>query len=332
MLCTQTLGNARCVHCDIACADDADIVEVLYRRIVIIAVSLHEVYTGKKLVSGVNAEEILAGNVQELRQTCARADEHGLIAVCKQLVNGLTLANDCVVYDLNAHGLEVLDLGSNDLLGQTELGDTVNQNAAGLVECLKNGNVVAHLAQIACAGEAGRAGADDRDAVTVGFRSLDLVLDFLVHVVVGDKALEAADADALALNAANALTLALFLLRTNTAADSRQGVGGGDDLISCVKVALCDLGDELGDAYRNGAAGAAGHVVAVEAALCLVHCHLGSVAESDLVKVAGADYGILLGHRVFIHSHVSHCAYLRSYCRYALQPRPALPCRTLRAL
>ena len=270
--------------------------------------------------------------MQELRQTCARADEHGLIAVCKQLVNGLALADDGIVYDLNAHCLEVLDLGSNDLFGQTELGDTVNQNAAGLVECFKDGDVVAHLTQITCAGEAGRAGADDRDAVTVGFGGLDLVLYFLVHVVVGDKALEAADADALALNAANALTLALFLLRANTAADSRQGVGGGDDLISCVKVALCDLGDKLGDAYRNGAAGAAGHVVAVKAALCLVHCHLGSVAESDLVKVAGADYGILLGHRVFIHSHVSHCAYLRSYCRYALQPRPALPCRTLRAL
>ena len=222
-----------------------------YRRIVIIAVSLHEVYTGKKLVSGVNAEEILAGDVQELRQACARADEHCLIAVCKQLVNGLTLADDGVVYDLNAHGLEVLDLGCNDLLGQTELRNTVDQNAAGLVECLKNGNVVAHLAQIACAGEAGRAGADDRDAVTVGFGGLDLVLDFLVHVVVGDKALETADTDALALDAANALTLALLLLRANTAADSRQGVGGGDDLICCVKVALCDLGDEFGDAYRN---------------------------------------------------------------------------------
>ena len=149
-----------------------------YRRIVIIAVSLHEVYTGKKLVCRVNAEEVLAGDVQELGQACAGADEHCLIAVLEQLVNGLALADDCVVYDLNAHGLEVLDLGCNDLLGQTELGDTIDQNAAGLVECLKDGNVVAHLAQVACTGEAGRAGADDRDAVTVGFGSLDLVLDF----------------------------------------------------------------------------------------------------------------------------------------------------------
>ena len=332
MLSAQTLGNARCVHCDVACTDNADVVEMLNRRIVIIAVSLHEVYAGEKLVCGVNAEQVLAGDVQELGQTCAGADEHCLKAVLEQLVDGLGLADDGVVYDLDAHCLEVIDLGSNDLLRKTELRNTVNKNTAGLVESLEDGDVIAHLAQIARAGEGSRAGADDRDTVTVGLGSLDLILDFLVHVVVGNKTLEAADADALALDAAHALALALLFLGADTAADCGQRVGGGDDLICCVKVALCDLGDEFGDAYRNGAAGAAGHIVAVEAALCLVHCHLGSVAESDLVKVAGADYGILLGHRVFIHSHISHYAYLRSYCRYALQLRPAPLCRKRHAL
>ena len=332
MLSAQTLGNAGRVHCDVACADNADVAEVLNGRIVIVAVSLHEVHAGEKLVGGVNAEQVLTGDVQELGQTCAGADEHCLEAVLEQLIDGLGLADDGVVYDLDAHCLEVIDLGGNYLLGQTELRNTVNKNAAGLVEGLKNGYVIAHLAQISCAGEGSGAGADDRDAVTVGLGSLDFVLDFLVHVIVGDKALEAADADRFALDAAHTLTLALLFLRADTAADGGQGVGGGYDLICCVKVALCDLGYEFGYAYRNRAAGAAGHVVAVEAALCLVHCHLGSVAESDLVKVAGANYGILLGHRVFIHSHISHYAYLRSYCRYALQLRPALPCRTRRAL
>lgn len=269
--------------------------------------------------------------MQELGQTCAGADEHCLEAVLKQLVNGLGLADDGVGDDVNAHCLEVLDLGSNDLLGETELRDTVNENAAGLVEGLKNGDIVAELAQIACTGKAGRTRADNGDLVTVGFGSYGCDLLGLVHVVVCDKALKAAYADALTLDAADALGLALLLLRANTAADGGQGVGGGDYLISCIEVALCDLCDELGNTNGNGAAGTAGGVVAVKAALCLVHCHLGSVAESDLVKIACTDHGILLGHRVFIHSHISHCAYLRSYCRYALQPRPARACRRLHA-
>ncbi len=91
------------------------------------------------------------------------------------------------------------------------------------MECLKNGDVVAILRRSPAQVRAGRAEPTHRDAVTVGFGSLDLVLDFLVHVVVGDKALEAADADALALDTANALRFALLLLRANTAADCGQG-------------------------------------------------------------------------------------------------------------
>ena len=71
MLCTQTLGNARCVHCDIA--DDTDIVEVLYRRHRNRGKPLRRFTTGKKLVSRVNAEEVLAVGMQESGQTGAGA-------------------------------------------------------------------------------------------------------------------------------------------------------------------------------------------------------------------------------------------------------------------
>ena len=269
--------------------------------------------------------------MQELRQTCAGADKHSLEAVFKQFVNGLALADDGVVDDLDAHGLEVIYLSGDYLLRQTELRDTVDQNAAGLVEGFKDGDVVAQLAQVARAGEARRAGADDRDAVTVGLGDLDLVLDFLVHVVICDKALKTADADALALDAAHALRFALLLLRADTSADSGQGVCGGDDIISRVKIARGDLGDELRDAHGDGAALTAVRIAAVETALCFVDSHLGGVAEGNLVKIAGADYGVLLGHGVLGHFHISHCAYLRSYCRYALRPRPARPYRRRRA-
>ena len=272
--------------------------------------------------------------MQELGQTCAGADEHCLeLLVVKQLVDGDRLADNSVGDDLDAHCLEVFDLDGDDLvLGETEFGDTVNENAARLVEGFKNGDVVAHLAEVARTGEGGGAGADDGDTVTVGFGDLDRLLVFLAHVVVCDKALQTADADRLALDASDTLALALLLLRANTAADCGQRIGGGDDLICCVEVALCDLGDEFGDAHGYGAAGAAGHIVAIEAALCFVYRHFGSVAESYLVKILIANQRLLFGHRVLFHLHISHYAYLRSYCRCALQPRPARLCRMRHAL
>ena len=199
---------------------------------------------------------------------------------------------------------------------------------------LKDGHIIAHLAQVARTGQTRRAGADDRHAVAVGGGNRDLDLfkpGLLGHVPVGDKALETADGDGLALHAADTLGFALLLLGADAAADGGQGVGGGDDLIGGLKLTLGDPGDELGDADGDGAAGAAGGILAVEAALGLVDGHLGSVAQGHFVEVAGADDGVLLGHFVLGQSHISHFSFLPSSCRYAGRHGPAPPYRRRRA-
>ena len=63
----------------------------------------------------------------------------------------------------------------------------------------------------------------------------------LLTVPVGDEALKTADGDRLALDAADALGLALRLLRTYTAGQGGQRVGIGDDLIGLFEVAFGDL-------------------------------------------------------------------------------------------
>ena len=298
MLRAQALRHARGVHRHVARADDADVVEVLDGGVVIVAVGLHEVDAGEKLIGGIHAQQILAGDVQELRQTSAGADEHGLIPVGEKLIHGLGLADDGVVDDLDAHGLEVVYLGRDYLLRQTELRDTVDQNTAGLMERLVHRDVIAHSSEVARTAQARRAGADDRDAVPVGGWRLHGGLDALVHMVVGNKTLQTADGHTLALDAAHALGFALLLLRADTAGNGGEGVGGGDDIIRRVKIALGDLGDELRDAHGDGAAGAARGLLAVEAAARLGDGRLGGIAQRDLVKVAGADNGVLLGHGV----------------------------------
>ena len=102
--------------------------------------------------------------MHEHRKTRAGADEHGLEAVlAHQLVDGHDAADDHVRLDLDTEGLQAVDFLLHDGLRQTELGDTVDQHAAGKVERFKHGDIVALLGKVARTGEAAGAGADDRD-------------------------------------------------------------------------------------------------------------------------------------------------------------------------
>ena len=125
-------------------------------------------------------------------------------------------------------------------------------------------------------------------------------------VPVSNKALEPADTDGFALDAADALALALGFLGAYTAADCGESGGLADDLICAFKIAFLDLGDEFGDMDIYGAAAYAGHILAVEAAECFVKCHFLGIADGDFVEIMGPDLRILAGHGVLFKTHVRH--------------------------
>ena len=125
-------------------------------------------------------------------------------------------------------------------------------------------------------------------------------------VIVSNEAFKPADGNTLALFATDAFAFALLLLGADTPADSREGVSGGEDVVGGVKITLNNLGDELGDADRNRAAGAAEGVFAVQATVCLGNGLLFGIAQGDLIKVFCTDDGILLGHGVLFQTHISH--------------------------
>lgn len=63
-----------------------------------------------------------------------------------QVVNGGRLANDEIGLDLHdTKFAQILDLLGDNRLGESELGDAVAQHAAGLVQGLEDGHVVARL-------------------------------------------------------------------------------------------------------------------------------------------------------------------------------------------
>ena len=225
--------------------------------------------------------------------------------VTEQLVNGLGTTYNEVQNKLNTEVLQRVDFLLHDSLRQTELRNAVHQNAACGVQRLENGNLVTHASQIACTGQTGRACTNDGNLVTVGLR-LYCLFGAVFARVVGNEALQTADGYRLALDAAHAVTLALALLRAYTAADSRQ-CGGLLDLGSRFeKLALGNKSDKFRtlDLYR--AAGHAGLVLAVQAALCFLDRHFSGVAERYLFKVLIADVRRLLRHRALVRIHIRH--------------------------
>ncbi len=269
-------------------------------------IGFHQVDAGQVLVGGVDALQALAGDAHEPGQAGAGGDVDGLKAVlAHELVDGQHLADDHVGLDVHAQSAQAVDLGLDDVLGQTELGDAVHEDAACHVQRLKDGDLVAQLGQVSGGGQAGGACTDDRHLVAVGGRRGDGGM-YVFPVPVGHEALQAADAHRLTLDAADTLALALVFLGADAAADGGQGTGSGQYLIGSLKVALGHLCDETGDVDVHGAAGTAGMVLALEAALCLIDGHVGGVAQSNFLEVLVADVGLLAGHGALFGVHIGH--------------------------
>ena len=306
---TQAFGTAGGVHSHVAAAHDGDCLAVADGGLIALValVSLHQVDSGQVLVGGVDTHVALARDAHEIGQTGAGGDEHCFKAhVVHNLIDGEDFADDHVGHDFDALLLQDVHLVGDDLFGQTELGDTVHQNAASHMGGFEDGDVVTPRGQVAGTGKAGRAGANNGDFVAVGLDFCHFGLA-VGHVPVGDKPLQTTDGDRLAFDAPDAFALTLGFLRADAAADSGQAVGGLDDLIGADKIPLSDLGDELRDAHVNRAAGNAGFVFAVEAAFGLFNSHLLGVAQGDFQEVFVADVGVLLRHGSFCQNHIRHC-------------------------
>ncbi len=170
---------------------------------------------------------MLAGDVQELRQSGAGADENGIVAfAAHQLVDGDGLADDDVGLELDSHAAQVIDLLPDDGLGQAKLGDAVDEHAANLVQRLKDAYLVAFLDEVSGAAQARRAAADDGDFLA-GRRGDGRHPEFAACLlVVGDKALQVADGERrlAALLAEQTAAFALVFLRADAAGDGRQRV------------------------------------------------------------------------------------------------------------
>jgi hypothetical protein len=198
--------------------------------------------------------------------------------------------------NLTPSRLQIVDLGVDHRVGQAEIGNAVFQHAARLVEGLVDGDVAAGLGHVGRAGHAGRPGADDADLEPV---RLDIgnVDPALLDGGVADEALQPADRDRFERFADRAHAFALVLLRTDPAANRRQQIGVGEDVVGAAEILLGRFLDEAGDVDSHRAAGDAGFVRTHQAALGFAQRVLQAVTAGDLLEILGPRLRVLLAHR-----------------------------------
>ena len=267
-------------------------------------VRLHQIGAREVFVCREHALGALALDAHEARKPCARAKEDRLETIFVfEFIDGEDAPDDGVRLDLDAERLEPVHFLLHDRLGQTELRDAIHKHAARNVQRLEHRYVIPKLGKIARAGKPRRSRADDGDLVPVGLRPGGSRRR-MAHVPVGDKTLQPADADGLALDATRALALALRLLRAHSAADGGQRRSTRDNFVRLLKFPLRHKGNESRDIHCDGAARNAGFVFAIQAALCFVHSGRLVIAERDLHKVLIADKRLLRRHGMLLGIHI----------------------------
>ena len=141
------------------------------------------------------------------------------------------------------------------------------------MQSLEDSNIITVFRHISCKGKSCRAGTDDGNLDTVlflDFRNGDLPAFALI---VGGKALQIADSYRLFLHLqVDTFSFALLLLRTNAAANSRQGTGFFQCLGSFKNFSAFYVLDEAGNVDTYGAAFHTARIGTVQTALGFCQC------------------------------------------------------------
>ena len=259
-----------------------------------------EVHAGQVLVGGKHADEVFSGNTEELRQTRPHADEHGLVALIEQLLNGNRPAADPVGTELNVVLAQAIKFRSHDILGQTEGRDAVDKHPARFMERFKHRYLDPARGEVSRDSDGRRAGADtgnlqirigDGASVVIGHAHAGIM-----HGIVGDKAFQTANSHRLALDAQDALAFTLVFLRAHTAAHGGKAVGALQDTVGFRYVTLDDLSDEFGNTDFNRTPLTAARIFALEATAGFKLRLFQRVAECDFLEVVRPHSSGLAGH------------------------------------
>ena len=122
-------------------------------------------------------------------------------------------------------------------------------------------------------------------------------MQVMLDGIVADETFQFADSDRFGFLAHDAGTFALRFLRAHTATHCWQSRVATDDTGSTHEVTFGNAGDEIGNVDIHGAMRHTLRVLAMQATLGFHDGHVSGIAQANLVKVMGTDFGFLLRHR-----------------------------------
>ena len=295
---TQTKCGSCCIHRHVTAADNGYLLTMHDRSSGVGIKSLHQVASGQVLVGREDTVGILTGDTHELRQSGTGTDEYSLKTfLIHQLVDGHGFTYHHVSLNMNAERFYILDFFCHNTgLGKTELGNTVYQYTACLMQCFENGHIISQLCQISGTGKTSRAGTDHSYLLTV-LLCCGSGLDAILSCPVSHKTLQLTDGDRISLKATDTFSFTLAFLRAYTAADSGKGAGFTDNTISLFNVAVLHLFNELWNLDCYGAALYTLCIFTVNAAGSLFHCFFFVISETNLFEIGSTFLRILLSDR-----------------------------------
>ena len=216
--------------------------------------------------------------------------------------------------ELYAEGTQTVDLFIDDGVRQTELGNTVLEHTANLVQCLEDMYLVAVLGGIAGKCQTRRTTTYDCNLLSLSsfrLRSFFFERSGLSIGIVRAETLQIADGYCRVPHLeVDTVRLALFLLRAHTAADSRERRTLFDHSRCAKHVAALQFLDETGDVDVHRTALYATRVLAVEAAVALRDSLLERQTLVHLFPQAlHAHFGAELRH---LHARNSHALFGRA--------------------
>ncbi len=162
----------------------------------------------------------------------------------------------------------------------------------------EHGHIVTESREFVRTAQAGRPGANHRNAMSVGGWHLRVVL-LIGPVPVRCISLQPADSDRFPLNGAHTYLFALVFLRADPAADCGQGITQFECRICTPRIPVFDLTDESRDIDSDRASGHAGPMPAVQTPRGFTGSQIRIVSQRDFFKPVMRSAGSNSGMGVF---------------------------------
>ena len=300
---SQTTGCTYRVHRRVTSADHCHFLTLQHGRIAFGIGSIHQIDTCKVFVGRHDADQVFARYVHEIRQTGTAGSKEAFETLFVQVFITNRLTDDTVRDELHAHLTKSFYLYVHNLVRQTEFRNTVFQYAANLMPRFDHRHIITAFRHITGKRQAGRTGTDHGYLDTVLFSNLRHRNLTALTFIVGSETFQITDGNRGLLHLqVDTFAFALFLLRTYTPTNGRQGTGFFQYLRCFEKFTPFDILDECRDIDTYRTTFHTGWIRTVQATLCLLHGLLFCQAQVHLFQA-----GMTAIFRIeFVHFHTGN--------------------------